>query len=290
MYIESVPNRSSPPAVLLRETWRDRGARKVRRRTLANLSRLPPEPAGEIRACLRAAASGPPPQGRPTGRSGSRPRCPTAPSRQRPGRSAGPASTGSSPRGRHGRGPHRRARGQARHGPGPLPGERVRHARPDARRRGRRRERAPRRHGLAPGAAGTHRGRACPGRHPGGRSLVLRDLTPVRMEGHRRELAGLGHSRDGGRGRPQAGPGPMCDREGRQVAVEIPGGNASNPSTAATAASRPGDVGPPGPTGSPRSGRPRSAPWPGTASRSLRRSTTWTWPGPPAGRSSRAGA
>jgi len=60
MYIESVPNRSSPPAVLLREIWRDRGARKVRRRTLANLSRLPPEPAGEIRACLRGTAARPP--------------------------------------------------------------------------------------------------------------------------------------------------------------------------------------------------------------------------------------
>ena len=43
MYIESVPNRNSPPAVLLRETWWDKDARKVRKRTLANLSRLPPE-------------------------------------------------------------------------------------------------------------------------------------------------------------------------------------------------------------------------------------------------------
>ena len=40
MYIESVPNRSSPPAVLLRESYRD--GRRVRKRTLANLSKLPP--------------------------------------------------------------------------------------------------------------------------------------------------------------------------------------------------------------------------------------------------------
>ena len=39
MYIESVPNRNSPPAILLRESYRDAG--KVRKRTLANLSKWP---------------------------------------------------------------------------------------------------------------------------------------------------------------------------------------------------------------------------------------------------------
>lgn len=41
MYIESVPNRNSPPAVLLRESFRQDG--KVRKRTLANLSCLSAE-------------------------------------------------------------------------------------------------------------------------------------------------------------------------------------------------------------------------------------------------------
>jgi hypothetical protein len=41
MYIESVPNRDSPPAVLLRESYREGG--KVRKRTLLNLSDWPPE-------------------------------------------------------------------------------------------------------------------------------------------------------------------------------------------------------------------------------------------------------
>jgi transposase len=41
MYIESVPNRNSPPAVLLRESFREDG--KVRKRTLANLSCLSAE-------------------------------------------------------------------------------------------------------------------------------------------------------------------------------------------------------------------------------------------------------
>src|ERR1700757_4654799 len=39
MYIESVPNRGSPPAILLRESFRQDG--RVRKRTLANLSAWP---------------------------------------------------------------------------------------------------------------------------------------------------------------------------------------------------------------------------------------------------------
>jgi hypothetical protein len=39
MYIESVPNRGSPPAILLRENFREQG--RVRKRTLANLSAWP---------------------------------------------------------------------------------------------------------------------------------------------------------------------------------------------------------------------------------------------------------
>jgi hypothetical protein len=39
MYIESVPNRNSPPAILLRESFREKG--RVRKRTLANLSDWP---------------------------------------------------------------------------------------------------------------------------------------------------------------------------------------------------------------------------------------------------------
>jgi len=39
MYVETVPNRNSNPAVLLREGWREDG--KVRKRTLANLSHWP---------------------------------------------------------------------------------------------------------------------------------------------------------------------------------------------------------------------------------------------------------
>ena len=41
MFIETVPNRTSPPAILLRESYRDE-AGKAQKRTLANLSKLPP--------------------------------------------------------------------------------------------------------------------------------------------------------------------------------------------------------------------------------------------------------
>src|ERR1700738_2830580 len=39
MYIEAVPNRGSPPAILLRESFRDNG--RIKKRTLANLSGWP---------------------------------------------------------------------------------------------------------------------------------------------------------------------------------------------------------------------------------------------------------
>lgn len=51
MYISIVPNRNSPPAVLLREGWREGG--KTRQRTLANLSHWPKEKIETFRRLLR---------------------------------------------------------------------------------------------------------------------------------------------------------------------------------------------------------------------------------------------
>ncbi|MCY4592793.1 MAG: IS1634 family transposase, partial [Alphaproteobacteria bacterium] len=48
--VDVIPNRSSPPAILLREAWRD--GRRIRRRTLANLSKMPPTLVDAIRAAL----------------------------------------------------------------------------------------------------------------------------------------------------------------------------------------------------------------------------------------------
>ena len=51
MYIESVPNRSSPPALLLRESYREAG--KVNKRTIANLSRWSPALVEGLRILLK---------------------------------------------------------------------------------------------------------------------------------------------------------------------------------------------------------------------------------------------
>jgi transposase len=51
MYISTVPNRNSPPAILLREGWRE--GKKTRQRTLANLSDWPPERIETFRRLLR---------------------------------------------------------------------------------------------------------------------------------------------------------------------------------------------------------------------------------------------
>jgi transposase len=51
MYIESVPNRNSPPAILLRESYRD--ADKIKKRTIANLSDWPTEIVEGLRTLLK---------------------------------------------------------------------------------------------------------------------------------------------------------------------------------------------------------------------------------------------
>jgi hypothetical protein len=51
MYIESVPNRNSPPAILLRESYREGG--KVRKRTLCNLSDWPAATIEGLRGVLK---------------------------------------------------------------------------------------------------------------------------------------------------------------------------------------------------------------------------------------------
>jgi len=60
MYVEIVPNRGSPPAVLLRESVREGG--KIRKRTLANLSSWPTEQVTRLRHVLRGDPLVPPTQ------------------------------------------------------------------------------------------------------------------------------------------------------------------------------------------------------------------------------------
>ena len=51
MYVETIPNRNSPPAVLLRESFREDG--QVRKRTLANISDWPAEQIESLRRVLK---------------------------------------------------------------------------------------------------------------------------------------------------------------------------------------------------------------------------------------------
>ncbi len=58
MYVETVPNRGSPPAILLRESYRD--GRTVRKRTLLNLSHWPAEHVEGLRGVLKGGVVLPP--------------------------------------------------------------------------------------------------------------------------------------------------------------------------------------------------------------------------------------
>src|ERR1017187_2874351 len=60
MYIEAVPNRNSPPAILLRESYRIDG--KVKKRTLLNLSDWPRDLVEGLRALLKGGTVLPPGQ------------------------------------------------------------------------------------------------------------------------------------------------------------------------------------------------------------------------------------
>ncbi len=52
MYVDIVPNRDSPPAILLREAWRENG--KICKRTVANISDWPMDKALALRALLKS--------------------------------------------------------------------------------------------------------------------------------------------------------------------------------------------------------------------------------------------
>lgn len=54
MYIEKVPNRNSPPAVLLREGWRE--GKKTHKRTIANITSWPAQKVEMLRRLLRGEA------------------------------------------------------------------------------------------------------------------------------------------------------------------------------------------------------------------------------------------
>ena len=231
MYIDIVPNRHSPPAVLLREGWRENG--KVRKRTVANLSSWPMEKIETLRRLLKNE----PLVGRdeafdivrslPHGhvaavlgtlkKLGLDRLIDPKPSPRRnqvlamiAARILEPASKLAT------------ARGLAEATAVSTLGEILEAGLGEDDLYGamdwllERQERIER--GLAK-------------RHLAEGSLVLCDLTSVWMEGRRCPLARRGHSRDGRKGTLQITFGLLCDKDGCPVSVEVFPGNTADPNT-----------------------------------------------------------
>jgi hypothetical protein len=235
MYIEAVPNRASPPAILLRESYREDG--KVKKRTLANLSCLPTGIIEGLKLLLRGGVAAPSGQdvfsierSLPHGHvvavlaaardCGAEQWFGAAPAPLRPllramlvARVLAPASKLAT---------HRMLQDHtATHSLGRVLGvgqvsceelyralDWLHTAQPRIERR------------LAR-------------QHLVGSTLVLYDLTSTWLTGQCCELAARGHSRDGKRDDPQIVFGLICTTRGCPVAVEVFEGNTGDPSTVA---------------------------------------------------------
>jgi hypothetical protein len=235
MYIESVPNRDSPPAVLLRESYREDG--KVRKRTLANLSCLSGDVIEGLKVLLRGGVAVPSaeevfsvdrslPHGHVAAVLGSARGCGasvwfgSAPEPLQPlllamlvARVIEPASKLATHRQLH----DDTASTSLGHvlGVGQCSADELyraldwlHEAQPIIERR------------LAR-------------QHLVGATLVLYDLTSTWLTGRCCELAARGHSRDGKRDDPQIVFGLVCSAQGCPIAVEVFKGNTADPATVA---------------------------------------------------------
>ncbi len=235
MYIESVPNRSSPPAILLRESYREGG--KVKKRTIVNLTRWPPALIEGLRCLLKGGTAVPRfedavdivrslPHGHVAAvlgtlrKLGLETLIDPKPSPRRDqvlamivARILEPASKLATAR--------RLAEATAVSTLGEILDadldEDELYAAMDwlLERQGR----------IEQGLAERHLEEGC---------LVLYDLTSVWMEGRSCPLAKRGHSRDGKRGKLQIEFGLLCDRNGCPVSVEVFPGNTADPATLAS--------------------------------------------------------
>jgi transposase len=236
VYIETVPNRSSPPAILLREGYREGG--KVRKRTLANLSSWDPQlvehfrvllkggvavesaasvlsieralPHGHVAAVLGAARG-----------SGSSAWFGSAPKELQPvlqamlvARLLEPASKLATHRMLHDD-TATSSLGRVL-GVGQCSADDLYRALD----------------WLHDAQAGIERRLAR--QHLLGSTLVLYDLTSTWLTGRCCELAARGHSRDGKRDDPQIVFGLVCTAEGCPISVEVFKGNTADPATVAT--------------------------------------------------------
>jgi transposase len=236
MYVARVPNRGSPPAILLRESYREGG--KVKNRTLANLSRWPEHKVEKLQRALKGLPA-----------------------------TADPAEafeiTRSLPHG------HVAAvLGSARR----LGIEKLIDASPSRRRdlvtamlvaavidpgsklafaRGLRAETATSSLGQLLGVAGCDEDdlyaamdwvlerkeaieNSLAAQHLTNGTLVLYDVSSAAFEGHTCPLGKIGHPRDGVKGRLQIVYGLLCSPAGAPIAIEVFEGNTADPKTLAT--------------------------------------------------------
>jgi len=238
MYVARIPNRGSPPAVLLRENYREGG--KVKSRTLANLSHWPAEKLAAFEAGLKG----------------------QLPAGSYPGLAEAFEVARSLPHGHVAA-----ALGTAQDlglpgllDPGPsrlrdlamalvvarvvAPGPKLATA------RGLRSETASSSLGMVLGVAGADEDDlysamdwllrrqekvedALAARHLCEGTLVLYDVSSAAFEGKTCPLAKLGYARDGVKGRPQVVYGLLTNKEGVPVAVEVFEGNTGDPGTVA---------------------------------------------------------
>src|SRR3982074_3038641 len=235
MYVTSVPNRGSPPAVLLRESYREQG--KVKTRTLANLSHWPEHKV----ATLKRALKGLPPaidlceafeitRSLPHGhvaavlgtarRLGVEELIDAAPARNRDRVTAMLVAQWSGP------------------------GSKLATA------RGLRTQTATSSLGQALGVSGCDEDdlyaamdwalarkdaieNGLAARHLVNGTLVLYDVSSAAFEGRTSRLGGVGHPRAGGKGRLQMVYGLLCTAAGIPIAIEVFEGNTGDPKTLA---------------------------------------------------------
>jgi transposase len=233
MYIEAIPNRNSPPAVLLRESYREEG--KIKKRTLANISCLPPEVIEGLKVLLKGGAAVPSaddvftierslPHGHVAAALGSARACgaedwfAAAPASLRRvllamlvARVVSPSSKLAT---------HRMLSDDtAAHSLGRVLGVGNIEADELYRALGWLHEAQP--------AIEKRLAR----QHLAGSTLVLYDLTSTWLTGRCCPLAARGHSRDGKRDDPQIVFGLICNAEGCPIAVEVFEGNRADPAT-----------------------------------------------------------
>jgi transposase len=238
MYLTTVPNRKSPPAILLRESYRQDG--KVKSRTLANLTHLPSQQIAALRSALTGSATAPATplpdafrisRSLPHGHVAAVLGClrnleldsilDPAPGRQRDlviamivARIIEPASKLATARGLHCDTLHH-SLGDVLHLDSADETELYQAM-----------------DWLLPQQSRIEQALAKRQLSQGG--LVLYDLTSTYFEGRHCPLAKLGHSRDDKSGKPQIVFGLLTNASGCPVAVEVFAGNTSDPKTVAS--------------------------------------------------------